>query len=652
VRPFVINRHGRMVFPSSYFPDLDLTLFDTLEQMEAAVKRDFEEKAPTGTDILERVQHGKYPNRYELLRDVALNLFWVNRYALSLYDKRPSRWRDVPKHSDELFLPVLTPWQDGERKVDAVAAAYRRLPPAWDGAAEDRIYDVLFDVFRYRPHHATELPAIKPTVAEALAQPGALTFALSSHDPNYPVYSQDQIFDYEEQVPELESLGRWAMVLHNQYPWDRSVTRLAEVSSLGDDDFVVVFAPRNREVMTFIRRVKGTATAGAGRATGRSQAVAPVPPVRPFPALDVRRRFPVMPRLEALSAVPGELSCTNDDVIRNSAFNWSPMSAAEIASKTGIEKRTYTAHSLPQLALAAARSALERAGRRPEEVGAVLVCTCTSTRLIPSTAAYISGELGIYRTYVSCDLVAACAGFPYGLADATRILQEVGRPVLVVFAEKFSDKIGSVRTSRMLFGDGAAAVVLAPAPAGEEPDIEFLQTYASGPTSQVNSIIWPNPEFDGNLTVYGPEVKALVRRYLEQMIGELDGLRTAEGDEVLGAIDAVIPHQANKVMVADIATGAGLPLERIYFNVERTGNLSAASIPVAIHDAVGDGVINRPMRIFCPGFGAGAVAGYAVMRLDPGVVVTGSVAPRPATAAVAPEAARGASSEDVRLAFT
>lgn len=672
MRPFVINRQGRMVFPSSYFPDLDLTLFDTLEQLEAAVKRDFEEKAPTGTDILERVQHGKYPNRYELLRDVALNLFWVNRYALSLYDKRPSRWRDVHKQSDELFLPVLTPWQDGERKVEAVAAAYRDLPPAWDEAAEDRIHDVLFDVFRYRPHHATQLPAIKPTVAEALAQPGALTFALSSHDPSYPVYSQDEIFDYEEQVPELESLGRWAMVLHNQYPWDRSVTRLAEVSSLGDDDFVVVFAPRNREVMTFIRRVKDRASAGAGAGRGvplqagdggrleggagrsapTSQAVEPCRPIRPFPALDVRRRFSVMPRLEALSAVPGELDCTNDDVIRNSSFNWSPMSAAEIVSKTGIEKRTYTAHSLPQLALAAARSALERAGRRPEEVGAVLVCTCTSTRLIPSTAAYISGELGIYRTYVSCDLVAACAGFPYGLAEATRILQEIDRPVLVVFAEKFSDKIGSVRTSRMLFGDGAAAVVLAPAPAGEEPDIEFLQTYASGPTTQVNSIIWPNPDFDGNLTVYGPEVKALVRRYLEQMIGELGGLRTPEGEEVLGATDAVVPHQANKVMVADIATGAGLPLERIYFNVERTGNLSAASIPVAIHDAVGDGVINRPMRIFCPGFGAGAVAGYAVMRLDPAVVVTGSVASGSPGAEAARETPRGASIEDVRLAFT
>ena len=81
--------------------------------------------------------------------------------------------------------------------------------------------------------------------------------------------------------------------------------------------------------------------------------------------------------------------------------------------------------------------------------------------------------------------------------------------MLVVCVEKFSDKIGNVRPSRMIFGDGAAAFVVGVVPAGEAPDIEFMQTYASGPASQVNSIIWPNPAFDNNITVYGPEVKKL-----------------------------------------------------------------------------------------------------------------------------------------------
>jgi 3-oxoacyl-[acyl-carrier-protein] synthase III len=174
----------------------------------------------------------------------------------------------------------------------------------------------------------------------------------------------------------------------------------------------------------------------------------------------------------------------------------------------------------------------------------------------------------------------------------------------------------------MIFGDGAAAFVVGPAPAGELPDIEFMQTYASGPASQVNSIIWPNPAFDNNITVYGPEVKKLAGRYLEQMIGELTVLPDPDGVKasLLESIDLIVPHQANKTMVTDLALQAGLTEDSLYFNVETVGNASSASIPLAIHDAVRDGVIKVPARIFAPGFGAGAVAGYCVMRIDPEVV--------------------------------
>jgi len=242
--------------------------------------------------------------------------------------------------------------------------------------------------------------------------------------------------------------------------------------------------------------------------------------------------------------------------------------------------------------------------------------------MIPSVATWISGQLGIFQTHASCDIVAACAGLAYGLSDATRILQEVERPVLVVCVEKFSDKIGNVRPSRMIFGDGAAAFVVGVAPAGEPPDIEFLQTYASGPASQVNSIIWPNPAFDNNITVYGPEVKALAGRYLVQMIDELKVLPDPDGvkPSLLESIDLIVPHQANKTMVSELAMRAGLSSDSLYFNIEKVGNASSASIPLAIHDAVRDGVIKGPVRIFAPGFGAGAVAGYAVMRIDPAVV--------------------------------
>ena len=142
MQPFVVNRHGRLVFPSNFIPELDFSVIDTEQQLADVIRRDFEKKAPTGTDILARIEAGSYPHRYALMNDMALNLFWVNRFAATMYDKRPTRWRDVPRQRDDVFLPVMTPWEDGERKVASVENAYRSLPAAWDQAAEDRIFNV------------------------------------------------------------------------------------------------------------------------------------------------------------------------------------------------------------------------------------------------------------------------------------------------------------------------------------------------------------------------------------------------------------------------------------------------------------------------------------------------------------------------------
>src|SRR4051794_28590741 len=203
MKPFVLDAHGRLMFPSNFLPDLDFSVMAGLETLDAVIARDFEKKAPTGTDILERVEGGKYESRYQLMRDVALNLFWANRFAMTMYEKRPTRWRDVPRHRDDVFLPVLTPWEDADRKIAAVQASYSALPARWDGDAEDRIFAVLFDVLRNRRSDATELPAVEPTVAEALAQPDSLVLSLASYDPDYPVYSYPEILDCNEEAAEL-----------------------------------------------------------------------------------------------------------------------------------------------------------------------------------------------------------------------------------------------------------------------------------------------------------------------------------------------------------------------------------------------------------------------------------------------------------------
>ena len=653
MKPFVINRSGRLVFPANFFGELDFTVLDTLEQFTAVIERDFEAKAPTGTDILHRVESGAYPSRFELLRDLGQNLFWVNRYSMTMFDKRPMRWRDVPRQRDDVFLPVLTPWEDRDRKVAAVERAYHELPPRWAADTEDRVFALLFDVFRHKLHHATELPAIKPTVAEFLAQPDALTFVMPDHDPDHHLFPVDEIFDADEEVPELEALMRWAMVLHNLYPWDGSRTTLRHPADIGPDDFVVTFHPRNRDVMAFIDRVKQARDTGPAVAETASVPVETVSPRTPYPPVRVREAFAVRPALEALAVVRGEHVCDNEDVIRNASFSWSPMSAEEIARKTGIRQRCYTSREPNHLALDAARAALAKSGRAPDEIGAVLVSTCTSNRQIPSIACWVSGELGLAQTHTSMDMVAACAGLPYGLAEAVRQIQEVRRPVLLVCVEKFSDKIGSARTSRMIFGDGAAAMVVAPAAEGAPVDVEVLQTYASGPASEVNSIIWPNPEFDNDITVYGPEVKSLVQRYLDQMLGELSEQTDPDdpGRSLLESIELIVPHQANKTMILDLAAKAGLSADQLYFNIESMGNVSAASIPIAIHDAVRDGAIDRPSRIFAPGFGAGAVGGYAVLRIDPAIVADEVVSDSGESLPSGPARRTPTTTDDVRVAF-
>lgn len=618
MKRFTVNRHGRLVVPSHFFPEIDFSRLESLDQLFAVIKRDFEKKAPTGMDLLRRIEAHTYNSRYELLRDLGLHLFWVNRYWITMYEKRPMAWRHVPKKRKDIFIPVVTPWKDGERKVAAVQAEYQRLPSTWDSGVEYRIFALLFDLFSNRRHHAAEVPAIQPTVADILEEPSNLTLHIALYDPDFPAFSYEEIVDCCEEVPELEALMRWAMVLFNQCPWHRSHARLIEVGKIRDDDVVVALYPRNRDVLQFINRVKS----GHRLDTKVQQIPDAKTPVRIYPPVKVARQFPIRPRLEALAAVKGELPFTNEDLVRNAAYNWSPISARQIFERTGIERRLYTARPLEDIALHAARLALEHAGRSPHEVGAVVCCTCTTTRLMPSLATWISGQLGMFQTHASFDLIAACAGMIYGLAECIRLLQEVNRPVMLICAEKFSDKIGSVRPSRMVFGDGAAALVLGPAPEGAPSDIDLVQTYASGPVQQVNSIIWPNPEFDNGVTVYGPDVEALVHRYLRQMVEELSVARDEEkpSRSLLDTVELVVPHQANRNLVMKLASAAGIPVEKLYFNIDRVGNTSAASIPIALWDAVAEGVIPRSARIFAPGFGAGAVAGYAVMRIDPQII--------------------------------
>jgi 3-oxoacyl-[acyl-carrier-protein] synthase-3 len=235
------------------------------------------------------------------------------------------------------------------------------------------------------------------------------------------------------------------------------------------------------------------------------------------------------------------------------------------------------------------------------------------------------------------DVVAACAGLPYGLAQAAHIVEAAGCAVLLVLAEKFSDKLGTVRSSRMLFGDGAAAMLLIPARRGLG-DVELVQTYAGGSRDELAAIAWPDPDFNNHLTVQGPGARSIVERYLAEILRELPG--STAGAPLPAGADVIVPHQANERMVRELSEAAGIPGSALYFNVASVGNLSAASIPVAIYDGVQGGAISNDTRVLTPAFGAGAVAGVALIKLrepvvdaikhaqNSGVGIAGPAAPR------------------------
>ena len=646
---YEINKHGKIVFPSNCFPDLDFSTFESLEQLDAVVRRDFDAKAPTGTYILERIKTGAYTSKFELMRDMALNLFWANRFKITMYEVQPTRWADVPRSRDDVFVPILTPWEDRETKVTAVMSAYPGLPAQWDDEVEDGIFEILFDVFGHRRNHATKLSAVVPTVADLLSDPRNQTLRLSNTTPTSAGTATPRSSTAMRTWPSWRryTAGRWSCTtsthgLATRPPWSPSKSCATTTTWWC---FVRVTARSTVSCPASRRRTSRR------RPTRRPQRFASRFARTPRSTCATTWRYNLASM--AIGAAHGDLVCTNEDLIRNSAYNWSPMSAADIVAKTGIEQRRYTSESLEDLSLRAARSALAHAAVGPDEIGAVIVCTCTSSRLLPSVATWLSGALGIQQTHCSFDLVAACAGLSYGLAEALRVLQLVQRPVLVVCAEKFSDKIGNVRPSRMIFGDGASAIILGVAPEGAPPDIEYMQTYASGPVSQVNSILWPNPAFANNVTVFGPEVKALAGRYLRQMLDDIRALPDPDGvaESLLASIDLIVPHQANKTMVIELATAAGLSPDQLYFNIERVGNASSASIPLAIDDAVRDGVITKPTRVFAPGFGAGAVAGYAILRIDPAVVAPADQSEPTRESAAEAESLPMTTGSDAALAF-
>ena len=290
-------------------------------------------------------------------------------------------------------------------------------------------------------------------------------------------------------------------------------------------------------------------------------------------------------------------------------------SDAWIRERTGIGQR-YLAGSHETcafMAAAASRAALSAAGVEASEVDAVLLATSTPDQAFPATAVRVQAALGMTGGF-AFDLSAACSGFIYALSMADALIRSgQARTVLVIGAEVFSRLLDwRDRATCVLFGDGAGAVVLRAGPA-DGPGLLSTHLHSEGSTGDLLYVDgWAGrDEATGHLRMNGREI---FRHAVSKLAGAVDEALAANG-LAYADVDWLVPHQANKRIIDGIGRKLGLPPERVVVTVDRHANTSAASIPLAFAEAVGDGRIRPGDLVLMEALGGGLTWGSALLRV-------------------------------------
>jgi 3-oxoacyl-[acyl-carrier-protein] synthase-3 len=314
-------------------------------------------------------------------------------------------------------------------------------------------------------------------------------------------------------------------------------------------------------------------------------------------------------------APPKEL--TNEDLEKmvDTSDSW-------IMERTGIKTRRIAepGSACSDLCLEAARRALADAGVSPSEIDIIVVGTCTPDMPLPSTACFLQHKIGSGRAF-ALDVGAACSGFLYALSTADAMIRAGrGKKALVVGGEILSTVTDFTdRNTCILFGDGAGAVVLSECPEGE--GVLSCHLYSDGN-------LWELIYAPGGGTVhpYGPEVeekrmhairlagnevfKQAVTRMAEVSLEALEKNGVSVSDIAL-----VVPHQANMRIINAVGKRLGVPEEKVFINLERFGNTSSASIPIALAEAREKGRFAMGDIVLLTAFGAGLTWGSALMRM-------------------------------------
>ncbi len=285
-----------------------------------------------------------------------------------------------------------------------------------------------------------------------------------------------------------------------------------------------------------------------------------------------------------------------------------------IFSRTGIRERRVAADDefASDLALQASRRALEAAGVEPADLDLIIVATTTPDVVFPSTACILQSKLGA-GPCPAFDVQAVCSGFVYGLATADLFVRAGRcRQALVVGAEVYSRILDwTDRGTCVLFGDGAGAVVIR---ASDEAGILSTHLHADG---RYHDILSVPGHVSGGQVRGRPFVSmdgAAVFKFAVKVLYEVAQEALKENGLQVSDLDWLIPHQANMRIIEATAKRLGLPLERVVITVERHANTSAASIPLALDEAVRDGRIRRGQHVLLEGVGGGFTWGSVLLR--------------------------------------
>lgn len=306
---------------------------------------------------------------------------------------------------------------------------------------------------------------------------------------------------------------------------------------------------------------------------------------------------------------------TNADLAAELATRGVETSDDWIVERTGIRARHFAADGVvcSELALPAARAALEAAGRKTEDVDLIVVATSTPDMVFPSTAAILQAKLGIANGSPAFDLQAVCSGFVYALTVADALIRTgSARCALVIGAEVFSRILDfNDRTTCVLFGDGAGAVVLE---ASNEPGILASELHADG--RHVGILCTPGT-IAGGKVIGDPTLKMDGQAVFKLAVGVLESVARsvlAKAGKTEADIDFLIPHQANIRIMQGTAKKLKLPADKLVVTVDEHGNTSAASIPLALDAAVRDGRIRRGHKLMLEGVGGGFTWGAALVE--------------------------------------